>query len=475
VNNDAFASGALFARTAAGNAELSRPASSLSVPQRKLLLLIQQGSEYSTLMDSGPASDRDRRRRDLLRLIELRLVSEVDANGVPLPVMAQPQSSDSGDPLSRFGGATLGMAPLPAPNARRTPPTGATSEPFAAAPRAGDAPGRRGPTVAIVAIVGAAIVGGASWWVTHVGSDAPVVGNVAQSAPPPDNRAPKQAPTRVAAAAAPAIPASVQPPMLPAAATPPAPVAPTPALERGLKLMPNATPNPVTAARSAGEEASMKPQQLVAPKGPFTDSRAADKTDRTPAKDATPATTTAPASASLPAAQPANVPARSESAPATAVARIEPAASSTAPANSTVLVNSTAAANFAPAVDAPRPAARPPVPVAAIAAIAQQPAPASTAPTVASAAPTAAPAAAVPKILSRVNPDFPREAAIAGYTTGTIKARMRVAADGTVTGVEIVQANPERVFDRAVTRALSQWKFEPTGAARTVDHEVEFR
>ena len=52
---------------------------------------------------------------------------------------------------------------------------------------------------------------------------------------------------------------------------------------------------------------------------------------------------------------------------------------------------------------------------------------------------------------------------------------MRVAADGTVTGVEILQANPERVFDRAVTRALSQWKFEPTGAARTVDHEVEFR
>jgi len=74
-----------------------------------------------------------------------------------------------------------------------------------------------------------------------------------------------------------------------------------------------------------------------------------------------------------------------------------------------------------------------------------------------------------------VNPDFPREAAIAGVTTGTVKARMRVAADGTVSGVEIVQANPERLFDRAVTRALSQWKFEPTGVVRTVDHEVEFR
>ena len=52
---------------------------------------------------------------------------------------------------------------------------------------------------------------------------------------------------------------------------------------------------------------------------------------------------------------------------------------------------------------------------------------------------------------------------------------MRVDADGNVTAVDIVESNPARIFDRAVTRALLQWKFEATGSPRTVDHELEFR
>ena len=52
---------------------------------------------------------------------------------------------------------------------------------------------------------------------------------------------------------------------------------------------------------------------------------------------------------------------------------------------------------------------------------------------------------------------------------------MKVDADGNVTDVEIVESSPARVFDRAVLRALAQWKYESTGAPRTVDHELEFR
>ncbi len=48
-------------------------------------------------------------------------------------------------------------------------------------------------------------------------------------------------------------------------------------------------------------------------------------------------------------------------------------------------------------------------------------------------------------------------------------------AAGNVTRVEIVEANPRRVFDRAVVRALSQWRYSDGAAGRTVDMEIAFR
>src|ERR1700742_2967059 len=62
-------------------------------------------------------------------------------------------------------------------------------------------------------------------------------------------------------------------------------------------------------------------------------------------------------------------------------------------------------------------------------------------------------------IVSRVEPDFPREAVAAGASSGRVKARMSIDASGEVTRVEIVEANPHRVFDRAVIHSLSQWRF----------------
>ena len=82
---------------------------------------------------------------------------------------------------------------------------------------------------------------------------------------------------------------------------------------------------------------------------------------------------------------------------------------------------------------------------------------------------------AATRLVTRVDPDFPREAAAAGVEQGMVKARMTLDAAGSVTRVEVIEANPRRVFDRAVVRALSQWRYSEGAAGRTVDMEVAFR
>lgn len=75
------------------------------------------------------------------------------------------------------------------------------------------------------------------------------------------------------------------------------------------------------------------------------------------------------------------------------------------------------------------------------------------------------------KVLKKVAPEYPSEAARKNITTGSVRAKIAIAGDGKVSGVEVVEAEPKRVFDRAAIDALSQWKFEGTGAAQT--HEVK--
>jgi len=79
------------------------------------------------------------------------------------------------------------------------------------------------------------------------------------------------------------------------------------------------------------------------------------------------------------------------------------------------------------------------------------------------------------KIVSRVDPGFPREAAQAGVDAGMVKARMTLDAGGGVTKVDIVDSKPARVFDRAVVRALSGWRFNDGAGGRVVETEVEFK
>jgi protein TonB len=75
----------------------------------------------------------------------------------------------------------------------------------------------------------------------------------------------------------------------------------------------------------------------------------------------------------------------------------------------------------------------------------------------------------------RVDPEFPRSALKAGTERGTVTARMTLDSDGNVTQVDIVQAEPRRIFDQAVMQALSQWRYPEGRAGRVVEVEVGFR
>lgn len=77
-------------------------------------------------------------------------------------------------------------------------------------------------------------------------------------------------------------------------------------------------------------------------------------------------------------------------------------------------------------------------------------------------------------LVSKVDPEFPREAVQAGADKGSVKARMTVDGSGEVVRVEILEAQPRRVFDRAVIRTLSQWRFNAGAAGRTVEIDINF-
>ena len=76
------------------------------------------------------------------------------------------------------------------------------------------------------------------------------------------------------------------------------------------------------------------------------------------------------------------------------------------------------------------------------------------------------------RLLERVKPVYPRNVQ---YENGTVRARLSVNAAGAVTGVEIMSSNPPRVFDRSVSTALAQWKYEATGEASSKLVEVSFQ
>lgn len=240
------------------------------------------------------------------------------------------------------------------------------------------------------------------------------------------------------------------PPMRMAADAPPRREAPTATHGAGAPVS-ESTPRAPSAAPSAGS-----PSPLVAAQ---------------PLRDP-------PSHPASPVASGSEVPAL---APRLAATRQPPAATATIP----IAAEPSPRAIDAPAaLPAPEPAghastlAPPPAPLSAPGGeTAAAPAPSAmptrlaVAPAIAS-EPRAAQSGLVP--VTRDSPGFPREALSAGVSQGTVRARLAIDASGKVTNVEILESQPRRVFDRAVSRSLSRWTYEPGAAGRTTDVEIAF-
>jgi protein TonB len=83
--------------------------------------------------------------------------------------------------------------------------------------------------------------------------------------------------------------------------------------------------------------------------------------------------------------------------------------------------------------------------------------------------------ASTPKVIKKVPPEFPREAVQQSISAGVVKAKLSIDPEGKVTEVAIVEAEPRRVFDKAVTRALMDWRFEASGEKQTHEVKLVFR
>lgn len=79
--------------------------------------------------------------------------------------------------------------------------------------------------------------------------------------------------------------------------------------------------------------------------------------------------------------------------------------------------------------------------------------------------------------LVRVEPNYPAGAATRGIE-GQVKVAFTVLPDGSVTDVDVLQAEPRGIFERAAARAVARWKFRPRAAdaaPRRVIQTVNFR
>jgi protein TonB len=65
---------------------------------------------------------------------------------------------------------------------------------------------------------------------------------------------------------------------------------------------------------------------------------------------------------------------------------------------------------------------------------------------------------AVPQV--RIDPDYPPELKARGIE-GWATVRFTVAKDGSVKDVVVIDSKPERVWDRAAIRAVSNWRYQP--------------
>jgi periplasmic protein TonB len=415
-----------LSRTPAGDAELRTPQNGLSLGQRKLLTWLDTAQSGAALA-AAHAIDRDKLARDLDKLATLGLVATGGAHRTATAV---------GD------GVVLGGL--------RAPPSFAR---YAIVP---------------VVVVAAAI----AWLLLHGGT---------QKAPP---SAPSAAGTLAAASADAAAPQ-------PASDASPAPHA----VPIDVPLLADASRTSATPPRTDAKSSPAIAGDLPAPAAPGE-----KVAEHSPAAGEQHAVAEPAAAPPVPAAA-APVPAAAAPAPSTAApAPASPSTERVAAMNAGSVAGAPPGPTRAPEVVAeaapqhgaanavPAPAAAPvPPPLAATAPAIPPSGPAGAAAHpqaaepahVAMAAPASAearpPAAARLVPLTREEPAFPREAFTRGITNGTVKARLVVDAAGKVTSVSIVDARPTRVFDHAVTDALSHWTFPAGDAGRSTEVEVAFR
>jgi protein TonB len=82
---------------------------------------------------------------------------------------------------------------------------------------------------------------------------------------------------------------------------------------------------------------------------------------------------------------------------------------------------------------------------------------------------------ATPKVTKKVPPEYPVEAVRKNINSGSVRAKLTIAPDGKVAEVEVVEAEPKRVFDRAAVEALKEWRFEPSADKQTHEVKLTFR
>jgi len=82
-----------------------------------------------------------------------------------------------------------------------------------------------------------------------------------------------------------------------------------------------------------------------------------------------------------------------------------------------------------------------------------------------------------PKVLKKVPPEFPGEAARKGITEGVLKVTVKIDDKGSVSDVQVTEASPPKakIFTSAAIDALKQWKFEASGAPQTMDLKLVFQ
>jgi TonB family protein len=440
-------------RTDAGNAELSKPTNGLSIGQRRILAFLDTPQAIGPLLASRDLEP-GKFERDLAKLRTLKLV---DVPGMPPepPVTATRPGSRTAS--TRTPPRASGPGPVTAGSGR--PARASPGTTFAGTPPTNGA----GTDAAVVLgsgrqalpprlwILGLALVAvGALAYMTFATSSndgatvastvAPTQGTLAPPGPTPPApaAAAMTAPLALAPAVAPAPPPPLAESVRPVAAT----------VLDGSSATSVDGSRATSAQRKTDLAADVRNDTRIDAHSSTADSKAVPS----PPPTAEVAPPRAPLLAVAAPVQP-SAPAPMMAVPAVAASAATPTRLATAsgPGSTNALAEPTLA--------------QPPVQLAA------------AAPDAATAHPSAATARPVLNELtpvSREQPDFPREAIAAGVTKGTVKARITVDAAGKVSSVNIIDAQPRRVFDRAVTQALTQWRFNPGAASRSTEVLISF-